>query len=275
MTDVIPLRRLVLYDDPWAESLAMPELLRYLGEHLPRLPREVQGEFFTHWLVQQDTPERLQALARQLAAARVHQVDQPFTAREPLFGEMAYEERRLQGQTKASGVLYDGFEFAAICRTLLPPDETRADCLHIVFSNQLLGTFSEDDRRYHARTTIFGVPVILSMPGYVEAPARPPEFYVQRQLGAAPVAESSDELPPYLIADDPRLTEVVKSGVMQAIAFATTGHPFCDDPACRLFNAHRQKDLLRPLAETGPEFCPRHEEWLDALRDATAPGPGI
>ena len=45
------------------------------------------------------------------------------------------------------------------------------------------------------------------------------------------------------------------------LLFALTGEPFCEDPACRLFNAHWQAEMLRAQLE-GPDYCERHQELL-------------
>ena len=54
---------------------------------------------------------------------------------------------------------------------------------------------------------------------------------------------------------------------MQAVFFAITGNAFCDDPCCRLFNAHWQAEMLAAQLE-GPDYCASHrqalERWLRA-----------
>ena len=65
--------------------------------------------------------------------------------------------------------------------------------------------------------------------------------------------------------DDERLTEAIKGAVMQAIVYLATGEAFCDDPSCRLYNAHWQEELIVAQLGEGPEFCGRHaalfREW--------------
>jgi hypothetical protein len=48
---------------------------------------------------------------------------------------------------------------------------------------------------------------------------------------------------------------------MQAVFYALTGDPFCDDPCCRLFNAHWQREMLAAQLSR-PDFCRRHEKMI-------------
>ena len=64
---------------------------------------------------------------------------------------------------------------------------------------------------------------------------------------------------------DPRMTEVAKGYMMQAVIYMATGEPFCSDASCRLFNAHWQKELIAAQLGQGPEFCPYHAGVLEEL----------
>jgi hypothetical protein len=119
----------------------------------------------------------LQRLAVGFAKARVHDPHQPVTDREPLYGEIAYERRRLTTRGEAKGVVYDGFAVQSLLATLFDRTELNRHRLPLIFTNQLLATFDESDRRYHLRTVLLGYPAIVSTTGLVEAPAKPREFY--------------------------------------------------------------------------------------------------
>ena len=114
----------------------------------------------------------------------------------------------------------------------------------------------------------------MSLESLVEAPAKPREFYqAQQQLGRLAEDEAAYRAlkerfgERFLDHDDPRLTEVAKGIVMQAVMYALTGEAFCGDPACRLYDAHWQEEMLR--AQLGePEFCERHGEILGAMKRA-------
>jgi len=53
---------------------------------------------------------------------------------------------------------------------------------------------------------------------------------------------------------------------MQALFYHLSGEPFCDDPHCRLYNAHWQHELIHARLASFYAFCPRHLKALEALR---------
>jgi hypothetical protein len=53
---------------------------------------------------------------------------------------------------------------------------------------------------------------------------------------------------------------------MQAVVYLVSGEAFCDDPECRLFNAHWQAELIRAQLTGEREYCARHENLLGGLR---------
>src|SRR3990167_2056798 len=85
---------------------------------------------------------------------------------------------------------------------------------HIVFTNQLIATWEEDDSRYHARSSVYGFPSIISTAGIVEAPAKPREFYLMKQqygmmgMDDLAIAEFNMKFEGRFIEyNDPRMTE--------------------------------------------------------------------
>jgi len=65
--------------------------------------------------------------------------------------------------------------------------------------------------------------------------------------------------------NDPRLTEVMKGYVMQALFFHITGNPFCKNRNCRLYNAHWQEDLIQAQLTSKNDFCAQHQRLLTRL----------
>ena len=59
--------------------------------------------------------------------------------------------------------------------------------------------------------------------------------------------------------------EALKGYVMYALFFDMTGALFCDDPDCRLYNAHWQEDLIRAQLDGEFEFCRKHRGFLNRL----------
>ncbi|GFP22614.1 hypothetical protein HKBW3S09_00082 [Candidatus Hakubella thermalkaliphila] len=281
--------RICLYDEPRVEVFRVEEIAAALQRWLPSFPVELRDDFFAFHLRQLSAEAReqsLDSLARALAEARVRDpFSPPPSPREipnpdPLPGEIDYERRRLtESSHRAFGILYDGYELLSIMRELIPAEETGLRTLHLAFTNQLLGTWDDTDGHYHARVGIFGHPALISIPGLVEAPARPRSYYLLRQqyqaLGfpeaeeAALATATPGEEPRWLEHDDPRLTEALKGYALQAALYVLTGEAFCPELNCCLYNAHWQEELIRAQLSPSPALCPRHQRVLERL--ATAP----
>lgn len=276
------MKRILLYDDPATPNLNLSEIELYLRGKLPGFEIERRDNFFEHHLKRLDRPEReemIERLARGIASCRVRDLMRPNSEIdfEPLYGEVGFERRGiLNPSRKPFGILYDGYDFAKVLHGLIPPDERGFDNLHLIFTNQLLGTWAVEDGRYHARVIILSIPSLISTTGVVEAPAKPRKFY---RLKHALQSLSGGEVdyPLYLelkerFADrfidhgDERLTEVLKGYAMQAVFYHFLGEPFCFDPDCRLFNAHWQEEMMRAQLGSRREFCRRHEEILIKMK---------
>ena len=207
---------------------------------------------------------RTQRLAEELVSLRIRDATRRDSQnRGRLEGEVSYERRRIdQEDFKPFGILYDGFGLQSIFSSLISQDERGLDHCHIIFTNQLLGTWDEDDHRFHARVSVYGFPSVISATGVVEAPAKPREFYLKRRLGVPLEVLKGEFRGRFIDHEDPRLTEVIKGYTMQAIFFHMTGDPFCDDPDCRLYNAHWQEELIRAQVGGKYDFCTNHRRFL-------------
>jgi len=275
-------RRILLYDDPATTNLKLSEIALYLRGKLPGFEIERRGNFFEYHLERLDRSERegkIDQLARGIASCRIRDLMRPNDqiGFEPLYGEVQFERRGiLHPSRKPFGILYDGYEFARILYGLIPSDEREFDNLHLIFTNQLLGTWSTEDGRYHARVIILSVPCLISTTGAVEAPAKPREFY-RLKYALQSLSGGQVDYPLYLelkekFADrfidhgDERLTEVLKGYAMQAVFYHFFGEPFCDDPDCKLFNAHWQEEMIRAQLRSEKEFCRGHERILISLK---------
>ncbi|GBC98584.1 hypothetical protein HRbin17_01098 [bacterium HR17] len=260
-----------LYDDPFTPNFRVSEVAAYLQAKLPQACVVVHGELVREKLGAVPDAERegiLQRLAVGFAKARVHDPYRPVADREPLYGEIVYERRRLNQKGEAKGVVYDGFAVQALLADLFDRAELTRWRLPIVFTNQLLATFDDSDRRYHLRTVLLGYPAIVSTTGLTEAPAKPREFYLAREQFRA---MGLDAMSPVLAAqlrdrcllpNDERLTEVAKGYALQAVFYALFGEAFCPDKDCRLYNAHWQEEMLYAQLNGAYELCPRHTALL-------------
>ncbi|MEM2140160.1 DUF6775 family putative metallopeptidase [Nitrososphaera sp.] len=165
--------------------------------------------------------------------------------------------------------LYDGFQLQQIFAQAIPEKEKSLDHLHIIFTDLLACTFSEDDWRYHARTVICGTPSIISVPGIVEAPAKPREFYFGLSFGLDAESAKKSVRGRFVDYGDERIVDAATNFALQAMFFfLTEGEPFCDDSTCRLFNAHWQEDLIRTLKN--PALCRKHRQVADKFNGRLA-----
>lgn len=259
--------RAFLYEEPAEPALDGAELAAFL-RRTTDLEVELRPAFFAHHGV--EDPE---SLARRLAETKVKDVYHEEQGYPPLLGDLDLERRLLRDPRKrVPGILYDGFRFQALLRDLLPEEERTLGTLHVVLTARLLGTFDPGDRVYHARVIVCGFPSLISTTGAVEGPAKPRTFYVLKRrfgtLGMTPPTEALKEevAGRFLDYDDERLTEALKGYLLQALAYHLTGDAFCEDPDCRLYNAHWQEELLRAQLASG-RLCEAHEALLRDLRE--------
>lgn len=248
-----------LYDEG-AGDIDLADIAGYLAGQLPRTRIEIKDSPLAGL-----EPDITLDLARRLAAAKVYQPGEPVAPdQEPLPGEIAFEKRRIEGKTRAFGVLYDGFLLARLFGLVLPREAPRR-AVDIVFTNRLFGTWDDANKRYHLRTSVYGVPSLVSTTGLIEAPARTREYYLLKQqyerLGRD-LTELKDVFRgQFLDYGDSRLTGVAGGYALQAVFYALAGHPFCEDASCRLYNAHWQAELIHAHIESG-ELCQRHAGML-------------
>jgi len=255
------IEKVILYDEGVAETLNIPEVAEYVRGKLGEAEVELRGNPFALY------PDRISDYARKLASIKIHDVSSKMVPeRNPLYGEIQYEKRRITGETRSFGVLYDGLYLQSIFSELIPDDERSIGFVHIFLTNRLFATWDDNDKRYHSRVGVYGVCSAISTTGLVEAPAKPREYYLLKQryemLGREP-SELNDRFKGRFIDyDDERLTEVMKGYVMQAVFYTLIGTPFCEDKGCRLYNAHWQEELLFAQLESEYEFCQRHSDFL-------------
>lgn len=256
-------------------SVDFQELLSYAKELLPGARVRLEGpiiEKHVDGLESSIRADVVRQLAISLAHAKVKALEEPVPDEQTvLAGEVDYEQRRLEDRKNAVfGLLYDAHILSAIYGSLITAERSRIDHLHIIFTNQLIGTWDMADRRYHARTVLCGSPSIISLSGITIAPAKDPGFYIARRSAEAfgfAEEEKMEVAAGYagdsLSLDDPRLTEVAKGYIAQALAHRLSGAAFCGNPDCRLYNAHWQRELIRAQLDSDREYCGMHEELFN------------
>lgn len=258
--------KIYLYDGGKTESLNLGEISKYLQDSLRQVKVQIRDDFIIHCLSKFSSKEKEKIvgnLAKEIAGIKIQKIENKDVVFKPLLGEIEYEKKRISDPEKKSfGILYDGFKLRIFFSELIPKEESGFNHCHIIFTNQLFGTWDEEDLRYHARVSIFGFPSIISITGIVEAPAKPREFYLKKQMGIDVEALKKEFSGRFIDYDDPRLTEVMKGYVLQAILYHMSGEPFCNDKNCRLFNAHWQEEVIQAQLNSGYEFCSLHDRIL-------------
>ncbi len=204
-------------------------------------------------------------LPTEIAETRVKSPYDPETGN-TMTGIVRYEERALEHPERTGGVLYDGLALQQRLHSRLPEDERELDHVHIVLLDRVIGTWGDHDGRWHKRVNVLGQPALVSVPGLYEAPAKPEEYYKEKQKHAL---VSGDALPrevlesevegDFLVENDPRTTDALKGYVLQGVHYLDTGEGFCDESHCRLSNPHRQPGVVEAQLRS-PEFCEHHEQ---------------
>ncbi|HLG37586.1 MAG TPA: DUF6775 family putative metallopeptidase [Nitrososphaera sp.] len=187
--------------------------------------------------------------------ARISDMKQPF-------------EMQPEPKTDDMVPLYDGFVLQGIFAGMIPAAE--ANHIHIIITNLLTCTFSEEDWRYHGRAVICGSPSIISTTGIVEAPAKPRGFYLAQQGNLAEVGNLKKRFAGRFIDyGEGRVTAAATVYVLQALFFfITSGEPFCRNKKCSLYNAHWQEELIE-IVEKG-RLCSRHSQMANKFNKGSA-----
>ncbi len=246
-----------LYNEIPKDALDLNRVAVYLGKQRPSIQIEVRGSFIAHFVSSK--------LITGLAAAWNSELSEERGAGLTPAQRLDYERRaHLDPREISPQVIYNGFELQELLQEQIPRSETSSRQLHLILTPRLPVTKGEAEGRHHARTALCGQPSLVSSSGLVEAPARPAEYYLLRHLyqnlgQEMPEAEVSARFGgQFLTYHDPRLTDVILGYLLQAITYYFFGEGFCSDPRCRLYNAHRQQEMLAAQLEP-PEFCSRHQ----------------
>lgn len=252
--------RIYLYNEIPSEDLDLKRVLEYLDGHCSFAEIVVRESFISHFFSDKMTEGLADCWRTDLL--RGNFLNMPEEKR------LDYEQQAyLRPETISPHVIYHGWQLLELLQSQIPQKETPLNHLHIFLTPRLLATQDQEDIRYHARTILMGQPSIISSSGLVEAPARPVEYYFLQTAYRRMGQEITDSVLKkefgnrFLTYHDPRLTEVIIGYILQAIAYRYKGEGFCKDPHCRLFNAHRQQEMLSAQLEP-PEFCSRHKTLL-------------
>jgi len=274
------MRVIHIYGEPAEKTLEPEEISSYVRAKLPGAKVALRKEFLLYRLdSKKGKNKNIDYLARELVNCRVGDLNASKKEEKgtPFPVEIEYEKMSLvEPKKRKPGIVYDGFLLQDFFKGLICPGERSINHWHIVFTNRLLATRDGKDNRYHLRIGIYSMPDLISTSGIVEAPAKPKEYYLLKSLGETAIEEWKEKNKERFIDyDDPRLTEVAKGYVLQAIFYHLTGDPFCENKNCRLYNAHWQEELIKAqLNKRGnhlrgnhpkSEFCKSHQQILENL----------
>lgn len=212
----------------------------------------------------------IERISERFASARMKDPNKAEQSFEPMYGEIDYERRTVLGEARIGGIVYNGRRLEDLFISILGPQDLREHA-SIILTDRLVSTYSTDDLRHHLRTIVCGFPSIVSLPGIVEAPAKPREYYLMKQgmelqgAGDVQLQELKKEFEGRFIDyGSPKTSEVLKGLALQGVLFHLTLRPFCENKKCRLYNAHWQEELIRSQVSSG-KLCAKHEKVMRRL----------
>ncbi|MFQ5574012.1 MAG: DUF6775 family putative metallopeptidase [Terriglobia bacterium] len=274
---VVRAKSVYVYEEPRSAHLDLSDVASYVRD-TTGVDVVIRPSLVGHAL--NGPPETRSRIVRALAEQFVGLRAMPNGGRKTnaVEGEIEYETRRLADESRdLFGFLYDGYRMTRLFADLLERAGEDLRDPHIVLTNQLVGTWDDGDRRYHARTGVFGFPAIISTTGLVEAPGKPREYYFLKSqvdhmsLGSGLVEAFLEERRDQILAHgDSRSTDVIKGIVLQALSYHFRGDAFCADRNCRLFNAHWQSDLLEAQLGGAYDLCTDHRNYFAKMGGAAA-----
>lgn len=255
-----PLEYLYLYDDPDSAGLDTDYLAHWLAHILPDVQVGVRTDFLTFHLGRFAEAERdalVEVLCAQLEGAEITNLVQPRDrAKLP---PLPPEDRGLD-------VVYEAAALQAVLRLLIPEEERVSTRLHVMFTANYLGVWPEAEAYLKLQPAAPGLPNLISTSGLVEALELPRQYHFMRQqLAILGVEEEVEDV----FADstvgygDPRLNEVCKAYLLQALFFHLTGESGCNDPECRLHIVPTHEDTVRRQVTGKPRLCARHQALLE------------
>ena len=258
------LERVFFYPDQGKEPVNYSKLCGWLEQSLKGTAKvELRRDFLNFYLERIPAKKKAREKRRLAEAFARIRVRDPFRREFPdqlLPGEIAYQEKNLASSPRKIGAIYDADQMMRLFLELIPKPEQGLNFLHLIFTEQMVARFVEGER-YHLCIGYYGYPSIISTTGLREAPARPREYYLRTKAGEPKELVQAELGERILQKSDPRINQVIKGYILQAVFFQITGEPFCQEPLCQLYNAHWQEEMLR--AQLNGKLCPNHQMILE------------
>jgi hypothetical protein len=252
----VQLDTVYLYDDPDTAGLDVDALSGWVAARLPHTHVAVRTDYLTHQLARFSSAHQealIAELSDQLQRAEVDNLVRPQDRQR--LPAVAPDERGLD-------VVYEAVALQGVLGLLLDAAEAKLSHLHVMFTSSYVGVWRANEGYLRLRAAVLGVPNIISTSGLVEALELPRQYHFMRQqLAVVGVEDDVDKV----FADqtlgygDPRVNEVCKGYLMQALFYRLTGETGCEDPACRLHLHTTHRAALRTQVLGRPGLCERHE----------------
>lgn len=264
-----PLATIYLYDEPDAPGLDIEAVGGFLVSQFPATHVVPRSDFITHQFRRFTAEQRAQlqeAMLDRLRQVQISDAQQLAALRGP--GETAPDDAEPY-------LVFDAAAFQAIVRLLVDPAESGAEHAHIILTDNAIGSWRSEGERFRLHIICMGEPSIISTTGLVEALPRPREYEFKRsQFAMFGAREDVLEDLAERFADctfgygDPRINELCKGYALMACFYRMFGEAFCDDPACRLYAAQTQEELI--ATQCGPDvgLCERHEKMRRSVETA-------
>lgn len=244
--------------------LSLEKLVSFI-KNLIEVDIKIRNDFFSHYLGLSKKKEKmLDEISRNLALIRVREPARAEQNQVVFNMDLKYERANLLRKKRKIGGVYDGYKLVELLRGMIPEKESFLRKLHLILTEQLIATFQEDEKRYHLRMSLYGQPSIISLPGIVEAPAKPREFYVRLKFGEQKEMLEREFSQEVISRNDSRMQDVVNGLALQAVFSRLFFAPFCEDSSCLLFNAHWHKELIKSKVEG--TLCRAHKRMLEEYR---------
>ncbi len=203
-----------------------------------------------------------EGLSEAIAKIRIMYPEREVLNDSPTIVEVNFERKKITRCLCGRGTVYSGTHYALILREAFPHLFKDLKQRPVVIVPEYLATFQHKEKRWHLRYAVFSFPVLISLRGIVEAPARPRRYYAHKSMGLQDHEMPEEIRNKFLTLEDPRFPAALASIILQAWFFYETGYPFCEDRSCCLYNSHWQEDLISASDSSPYLLCPKHEKIL-------------
>jgi len=168
--------------------------------------------------------------------------------------ELDFEKNFLLHNTKNTQ-LYDAFKLQEIYKELI---KYKLKECHIVFTNRIIATFDNEDKRYHARVVLLGYPNVISITGLYYALALPKQEYLKKFLGQITQDDRK-------IKVGENLEKFLLKYILQCFMYSFYNEIFCSYKNCLCYDNHFFDEVFEQIKKikfNKLPLCKKHERML-------------